>query len=826
MNIRLQLILFAVLLATSVVTIATPPRWQVWDDVQSIHEDWHYIESDAEQAPQPVVSTDKVDLPHTWNARDALENRDYRRGASWYQKRLEFPPDLLAQSKRFYLRCEGAGQSAVVYLNGQLITQHVGGYTAFTCEITPYLKPGHNDIAIRVSNAHDRMRIPLSGDFNQYGGLYRNVSLITAPAVGFKRDHFGGPGIRIWNPEISAEQATTRVEARLSNGKTTAAHGRVEAALVAPDGTIVAESSQVIEIQPNADAMVSLSFPLIKNPKLWSPVNPQLYTLRISYREGEACVDQARIQHGFRWFEFTPDDGFFLNGELFRLIGINRHQDREGLGNALLDQHHEEDLQLMKEIGVNYLRLAHYPQDDFVLQRCNELGILVQEEIPFVNQATFDPAFEENTYQMAREMVSQHINHPAIIVWGMANEIHMEDRGDGKARCYAMISRLHNLIHQLDPTRKTLLVSNDSETPSKLGVMDIPDINGYNIYQGWYGENLQGLTGRARHLHQLNPDKPLIVTEFGAGSDRRLHSAQPIRYDFTEEYQVKFLEAHFDQMDSMPWLAGFNWWAFADFGSSHRRDSIPHVNQKGLVTFSREKKDSFYLWKARFGKAPVLHIQSGAWKERYGPVAITARVFTNLAEVELWHNGQSLGTRSEDFNWPLSMVPGTNTLRAIARDGEGKVHRHNIQFDYLGDRKFLKISDTSRTRSYSKNLVDGSSFTHWFGRTPAHVEIDLETPSLVDGIILEPYQGTEKSYQLKVSGRVSSDAPWEILWSGQTKIGETFTIPQEKQVEWRFIRLDSERGDENRFLAINEIHVETSTERTEKGFYERVGAGD
>ncbi len=811
--------LFA-LACSAATAIAAPPRWETWDNVQALNSDWHYIESNAVSPPMEGTDSITVTLPHSWNAKDTLTSKDYRQDASWYVKNLEILSATLPKEQRYYLRFEGAGQSAEVFFNGQAIAQHVGGYTAFTCELTPHLSPGKNRVAIRVSNAHDKMRIPLSGDFNQYGGLYRKVTLITAPVAGFSRNELGGTGIHVWNSELTERQATTQVKATLSNGSSSVMKGTIVAELLAPDGKLVARAQQAVQIDANENTTSTIAFPAIQQPQLWSPESPALYTLKLTLVHDGKPIDHVRVQHGFRWFVFTPNEGFFLNGKPYRLIGTNRHQDREGFGNALSDDHHNTDLELMKEIGVNYLRLAHYPQNDYILQRCNELGILVEEEIPFVNNATFEPEFEKNTYTMAKEMVTQHINHPCVIVWGMGNEIHMQDRGDGKARCYDMISNLHQLIHQLDPTRKTLLVSNDSETPSKLGVMDIPDLNGYNIYQGWYGENLYGLTDRLKHLHQLNPDKPILVTEFGAGSDRRLHSATPARYDFTEEYQVVFLEAHFDQMDKMPWLAGFNWWAFADFGSSQRRDSIPHVNQKGLVTFSREKKDAFYLWKARFGKEPVLHLQSSAWTERYGPAEITSRVFTNFEEVELIHNGKSLGTKTKDFTWPITMTLGKNTLTARSGKTEDKV-----SFDYKGAKKFLNVTNTSSTRSVGKNLSDDSSFTHWFGRTPAFIEIDLETPALIDAITIEPYQGTEQTYLVKVSGRIKDGEKWHPLWSGETTLGKEFIIPQEKQVEWRYLRIDSEKTDTNRFLAINELRLKTSTERQEKSLYERKGLG-
>lgn len=805
---------------------APSPRWQPWDGVQSINKGWKYIESDGAEPPSDLAAAVEVNLPHTWNARDTLENKGYRRGASWYLKEFEISGVSAPRQARWFLRCGAAGQVAEVFLNGKHLGGHVGGYAAFGFELTEHLVDGPNQLAIRVSNAHDRMCPPLSGDFNFYGGLYRGVSLIPAPEVCFARDEQAGPGVRVSSPWVSAESASVRVESVLSNGGAVPFAGSVTVELCAPDGRVVSQAGQAVTIDAGGESAIDVTLPAVRRPLLWSPESPALYTVRLVLNHGGVAVDEVRVRHGFRWFRFTPDDGCFLNGQPYRLIGVNRHQDREGFGNALSDAQHDEDLRLIKELGANYLRLAHYQQDDYVLQRCDELGILVQEEVPYVNETTFEPAFEENLRTMMREMIAQHFNHPSIIVWGMGNEVWMKDRGDGKARCYDLIQRLNDLVHQLDPARKTLFVVSDTDNPSQLGVMGIPDIIGYNLYHGWYGRDIRGFKPRAEALHRLNPDKPLIVTEFGAGSDRRLHSVNPRRYDFTEDYQVEFLEGHLDQMDEMPWLAGFNWWAMADFGSSHRGDSIPHVNQKGLVTFNRERKDAYYLWKARFSDEPVLRIQSSAWVERAGPVDAQIRVITNLKEVELLHQSDSLGSQTKGFRWSVKLQDGHNVLVARGTDAAANVHEHRVEFEYVGEKKLPKVT-CSKTRSLPENLVDGLSHTQWFARGPkAWIEIDLETPWLIDGLVLEPFDGEKRSYQLKVSGKATEGGEWELLWEGNTERGKTFRIPQDRQQEWRLIRIDGIGNDQNNAVSLSELMIEKGTEKQEKSLYERLGSGE
>jgi beta-galactosidase len=815
-------LLASILTISAFPSLAAPPRWQPWNDVMQINDGWKYVESEVESPPADLAGAATVSLPHTWNAKDSLVKKDIRRGASWYVR--EFDRPVNTTGKRVFVRCGAAGQQAEVFLNGKRLGGHVGGYSAFTFELTNDLLD-NNQLAIRVSNAHDPMVAPLSGDFNPYGGLYRGVSLITAPSeLGFSRTEQGGPGVRVWSTEVSATKARVRVEAVLDNGGKASVSRTLVAELVGPDGKVAATTSRDVTCEALGRLEVGIDLPEIANPRLWSPESPELYTVRLKLLEASGKAEEVRVRHGFRWFEFTADRGFFLNGKPYRLIGINRHQDREGFGNALADEHHDEDMRLIKESGANYLRLAHYQQDDYILQRCDEIGLLVQEEVPYVNQTAFEPAFEANLRTMMREMITQHFNHPSVIVWGMGNEVGVQDRGDGKARNFELVSRLHALVHELDPIRKTLFVLNDTDSGSKLGVMGIPDLIGYNLYHGWYKKEIGDFTARVKELHRMNPDKPLLITEFGADSDRRLHSVAPKRYDFTEEYQVTFLEGHLDQMDRMPWLAGFNWWVFADFGSSYRGDSIPHVNQKGLVTFRREKKDAFYLWKARFSNEPVMHIQSTTWTKRHGPEETMIRVLTNLPEVELFHNGASLGKQTNGFRWPIHMKPGSHSLIARGAASNGKAYEHKSDFEYIGEKKIYAVA-SSNGRSLGQNLVDGSAITQWFARAPAWAEVDLETPLLIDGLVIEPFEGEKLSYQLKISGRVSEKDDWDTLWEGDTTRGREFPVPQDRQREWRFIRIDGYGNNEDKTVTLNDLRIQIGTDKKEKNLYERLGEG-
>ena len=557
-----------------------------------INNHWLYLEKDSvEFTNEQDIKYSLISLPHTWNAIDSLETRNYRRAASWYRKYLNFSAADLEQ--RLYLKFGAAGQRAVVYVNGKKQMEHIGGYSAFTIELTHLVKLGKNSIDVMVTNKHDKTIAPLSGDFTMYGGLYRSVHLIKAPKTSFSKNVRSGPGFRVWSEHISKTSAEIKMTACIDRSVSTKGTFTIYAKLVDPNGKTVSTTEKEISVKASQITKINLSLPKVSNPLLWSPESPQLYKLTLALIKDGKVIDRVEENHGFRWYKFTADNGFFLNGKPYKLLGVNRHQDFKREGNALAPHRHKNDIELMKELGVNWLRLAHYQQDDYVLDLCDKMGLLVWEEIPYVDRTTFEPQFEKNLQSMIKDMIEQHYNHSSIILWGMGNEVRMKAGKDGKARCWNIINNLHKLVRKDDPSRKTVFVVGDADYASRLKVFDIPDVIGYNIYRGWYGAGFETFTARCQQLHRLNPDKPFIVSEFGAGCDQRIHTETPKRYDFSEEYQIQFLESHLDQIEKMDWLSGFNWWNFADFGSANRGDSLPHINQKGLITFDRTKKDSF-----------------------------------------------------------------------------------------------------------------------------------------------------------------------------------------------------------------------------------------
>ncbi|MCD6287759.1 MAG: DUF4982 domain-containing protein, partial [Candidatus Hydrogenedentes bacterium] len=409
---------------------------------------------------------------------------------------------------------------------------------------------------------------------------------------------------------------------------------------------------------------------------------------------GDKLLDKTVVHHGFRWYRFDADKGFFLNGKPMRLHGVNRHQDYKGLGNALPLAQHARDIGFIKDIGANWLRLAHYPQDNYVLELCDRKGIFVWQEIPWVGKMSQTEAFAANCENQLREMIEQRFNHPCVLLWGISNELLLgKDKPD--TGMLDLLKHLNDVVHEEDPGRLSVLACHKSDNYAKYGLTTITDVVGYNLYYGWYYNDVEDLTAGLEAFHKASPDKPLIVSEYGPGADINIHSPYPGIYDFSQEWQVYYHESYLDQFDKMPWLAGTNAWNMFDFGSAKRGDTIPCVNQKGIMTFDRKPKDVFYLYKARWSNEPVIYIQGANWTKRSGTPQKTFRVLTNCDKVELFHNGRSLGTQTTGFRWNVTLDEGANRLLAIGMKGRKKV-RHSMKLEFTAspplDRAPLRIN--------------------------------------------------------------------------------------------------------------------------------------
>jgi beta-galactosidase len=649
-----------------------------------INDDWRFSANDDAGFSRTDLEDgewDRVSIPHTWNAKDTFDDEPgYRRGAGWYRRALRLDPTL--RNKRIFLYFEGANQVADVYLNGKKAGQHIGGYTAFTFDITDLVKfDGPNVIAVRVDNSFNQDIPPLTADFNFYGGIYRNVRLIAADPVHIKITDAASSGLQISTPEIAGVRNTVRILGNLENASETERNVQVVSTVLDARGRVVGTSISNVKTRPKQDSAFIQLTGRIPNPQIWSPDNPYLYTVKTVVKEKGRVLDDRIEKIGFRWFEFDGTTGFSLNGKPLKLRGTNRHQDYAGLGSAVPDALQIKDMELIKDAGFNFVRLAHYPQSPSVLEAADRLGLMIWEETPIVNYITLSPTFTQNSEQILIEMIRQHRNHPSVIMWGYMNEIFLrtpkENEENIRKGTVELARVLNNIAHKEDPTRPTTIAFHGSEIYNSTGLGDVADITGWNLYSGWYSKTFEDFGTFIDEQHRRYPKRPLIISEYGANGDQRLHSRQPRRFDSTIEYQRLFHESYLAQINARPYIAGTAIWNQFDFGAEQRGETIPHLNQKGMYTYDRKPKDIHYLYKANLSTKPVLHIATRDWailgSTTYTPEKV--EVYSNLPDVELFHNGSSLGklkpNKLHKATWYVEMGDGKNSFTARGvKDGK------------------------------------------------------------------------------------------------------------------------------------------------------------
>jgi len=683
----------------------------------SIDDGWKFLPRGGDLLWSHSVSDDgweRVSLPHTWNAHDPFDDEPgYRRGIGWYRRTLRLDGSL--KGKRIFLYFEGANQRAVVYVNGAFAGEHRGGYTAFAFDVTSLLefdgKTNENRVAVMVDNGHDPFVPPLSVGYALYGGLYRDAWLIATDPVHLELTDHASPGVFISTPSVSRERGDVAVRGAVVNDGPAPKRLRVVNTVTDASGERVAEATSTLAAAAGAKAEFRQTLPAVRSPHLWSPANPYLYTVTTEVYDGDALVDRVENPLGFRWFRFDLAHGFFLNGEKLTLRGTNRHQDLEGVGSALSNAQHLRDMHLIKEMGANFVRLAHYPQDPAVLDAADRLGLLVWEEIPVVNYITPSPEFTANASAMLRDMIRQHYDHPSVILWGIMNEPLLFGGNGSRVRVHtdsayvrsvrALAETLNAVAHEEDSTRRTVMATHESDDYDRWGLSDITDVLGVNLYKGWYSGEFADFGAILDERHRARPKQVVLVSEYGAGSDERLNSAAPERFDFTGNWARLFHESHLRQIAERPWLAGTAIWNEFDFSQPNKGYSIPNRNQKGMVTWDRRPKDVYYLYAANWSDAPVVRIASHDWAERSGVApAGDARpantifgsvqpvdVYSNLARVELFVDGRSLGAKSPDAvrkaSWEVPFTPGDNVLEARGeRDGRAYSDRVVVHFTY------------------------------------------------------------------------------------------------------------------------------------------------
>ena len=621
-------------------------------EIININRKWAFTKQ-ANSAPSEMPKLwDFVNLPHTWNAIDGQDGEnDYYRGTCWYAKEID--KEELPKADRYFLEFKGANSSADVYVGAEKLYHHDGGYSTFRVDITKALEKSYL-ISVAVDNSENETVYPQMADFTFYGGLYRDVNIIAVSDSHFDLEYYGGPGIAV-TPEIIGNDAKVKINCYLSNAKDNQellitvknAQGEAVASAKAPASNPEAE----LEIQ---------------NVHLWNGrKDPYLYTAEVLLCENGEVLDNVSARFGCRSFKIDAENGFILNGKEYPLHGVSRHQDRWGIGNALLPEHHEEDIELICELGATTIRLAHYQHDQYFYDLCDEKGLVIWAEIPYISKHM--STGRENTISQMKELITQNYNHPCIVVWGLSNEISMNGSNDDLIDNHRV---LNDLVHEMDKTRLTtcaVVSMCDIHDP----YIQIPDVISYNHYFGWYGGDTSMNGPWFDNFHKEFPNIPIGMSEYGCEA-LNWHTSNPTQGDYTEEYQAHYHEELIKQLFTRRYIWATHVWNMFDFGADARNEGGENgQNHKGLVTFDRKyKKDSFYAYKAWLSDEPFVHICGKRYVERVEK-STKVTVYSNLPSVELFANGKSLGVKESPEHFFYFDVPNTEAqTKLVARAGD------------------------------------------------------------------------------------------------------------------------------------------------------------
>jgi len=735
--------------------------------IYNLNRSWSYIENADESIISILKEKDweKINLPHTWNNFDATDNDPgYRRSASWYKYDLNVPK--FKQKLIWQLYFEGVNISSDIYVNGKLAGSHAGGYVGFNVDITDFLKKGKvNTILVRVDNSINPNVIPSQkSDFFIYGGITRDVWLNVLP-----QDHLNN--VLISTPDVSAESASTEIVININ--KTSSGKDNIDGEIIIydPNGEKTVSAKIDAQIKQGMNKL-KIDLPELKQPKLWNTDDPNLYTVEITINTDRSS-DKITESFGYRWFEFEKNGPFFLNGKRLLLRGTHRHEEWAGLGNALPNSLHRKDIEMIKEMGANFVRLAHYPQDPEIYRACDELGLLVWDELPWCRGGMGTDVWKSNTKRLLNEQIIQNFNHPSIILWSLGNELYwLPDfpGGGDPEKLIPFVKELNNIAHNLDPYRLTTL-------RKFYDAADITDVFSPSIWAGWYSGVYKTYEKALENARIKYPY--LFHAEYGGASHLGRHSENTItgeglvnenewdekpnmvnvknvskEGDWSENYIVDLFDWHLMVTEQLDWFSGNAQWAFKDFGTPLRpENSIPYINQKGIVDREGNPKDAYYVFKSYWTTNPrFCYIESHTWTDRYGPEDLPREisVYSNCEQVQLIINGNILDMKDRNisdfpacgFHWNVNFNNGSNELIAngFVNGNIVSVDTLNITYSYKKHRKPVGIHMKSNSLPngnilISATVVDksGSICTDYNGR----VYFDLN-----GGGNLKKYYGT------------------------------------------------------------------------------------
>jgi beta-galactosidase len=657
----------------------------------SLNNNWQFSLADIRSDKiQSNIQWQEINLPHTWNAQDVIdETPGYRRGIAFYRKFILY--DRSWDKRKIILHFNGIAVKAEVYLNNILIKAHLGAYTAFDVDITDNLLINQpNELLIKVDNSVSLGEIvpPVSGDFSMFGGIYRSVYLEIINKIHFENETFANTGIMATTPHVSTENATMQITGTIYNESLKTENLILKNTLEDRTGSEITSSKQKIKVGKGQKYPFIVNLNIIK-PQLWSPESPYLYRLCSEIINEKTGVVQQKIFNsvGFRWFS-VDKTGFYLNGEKIKLHGAARHQDYVGIGNAIPLEINRNDMMQLKEMGANFVRISHYPQDPEIYRSCDELGLIVWSEIPIVNEVKPNETFANNCKTMFKEMLYQQYNHPSVIMWGAMNELWNYNR-----QAIKLAHELDSIQKKIDPLRLSCVafhaaLNEKPYTQNTQEMFNISDINGFNVYEAWYSGDSSTIEPTFLRLKKFSLKKPLFLSEFGAGSDQRTHTYTPQIFDFSPEYQQKFIKWYLNFLEKEDSIIGCSIWNLIDFQVDGRIDTQPCINNKGILTADRQKKGIFYYIQARWSNKPMVHIAGSDWTYRVEVCDSSVNnrpviIYTNQDSVELFLNGKSLGKLNSQDREVCFLVPFINGNNSLIAKAGSQIDNLNIQMEFI-----------------------------------------------------------------------------------------------------------------------------------------------
>ena len=692
----------------------------------NLNSEWKFTKQNEAEAIHPAYddgSWEPIHLPHTWNAIDGANGNEYYAGACWYRK--HFVVDSLSARNKVYLELNGSNSITDVYVNGRHMGQHKGGYSTFRFDITGAVEFGRtNVLAVKVDNTVVDDVYPQKADFTFFGGIYRDVNLVVVNPVHFDLMDYGSKGIYIVQDEVTNERASLTIKTRIANTSEEDKKVRIWAEVLDAAERIAAYRAK--EAVVPAGETIEAELPaVIERPILWNGRNnPYLYKAKISLQSFNDTIDELTIPFGVRYFSVDPEKGFFLNGERVMLKGVARHQDYKDLGWAITAKEQRIDMELIEEVGANSIRLAHYQHDQFFYDLCDQEGMVVWAEIPFISKMSDFELEGLNAKQQLLELIKQNYNHPSIMFWGVQNEIQI---GGERPEARRLVKELNDLAKKEDPTRLTTMAHT-----SFVEITDdynfISDIVGYNKYYGWYGSTPEYFSEWIDEFHRTNPGVSLCISEYGAEGLVQYHSSTPQVRDYSEEYHALFHEKVWKIFEQKPFLMGTYVWNMFDFAANVRDEGgVKGRNNKGLVTYDRKiKKDAFHMYKAHWSDEKFVHIASKRFVDRPEDT-ISIKVYSNCQDVTLYVNGQAIGTvMSDDKIFIFENVrlqEGTNVVKAVSSSA-GELLEDTAVFN--------KVAEPNASYESPEDGI-GTAAANWF-QMPDLSDVEIKEIHITDDV--------------------------------------------------------------------------------------------